>query len=252
LSEVALKVVWPESFWIDLTRRFPSTSVFIWCNKENDVVEVVVRNPEDYPLVVKEIRATSIADVIEEISDDQRLYLNVHECHCMKQNTIVRHIGELDILNIFPNMVENGWAYHRLIAFRHGDFEELLRRFDKWGWFYKVLRKVPFDGFVASSLTISADALFSGLTEKQMEAILTAYRHGYYNLPRNADVQAIAAKEKVPRTTFQEHLQKAENKLVSALVPHIQMLNCAPPERKRHLMVKSKHSRIPLARQIMK
>lgn len=252
LSEVALKVVWPESFWIDLTRRFPSTSVFIWCNKENDVVEVVVRNPEDYPLVVKEIRATSIADVIEEISDDQRLYLNVHECHCMKQNTIVRHIGELDILNIFPNMVENGWAYHRIIVFRHADFEELLKRFDKWGWFYKVLRKVPFDGFIASSLTISADALFSGLTERQMEAILTAYRHGYYNLPRNADVQAIAAKEKVPRTTFQEHLQKAENKLVSALVPHIQLLNCASPERKKHFMVKSKHSRIPLARQTMR
>jgi predicted DNA binding protein len=252
LSEVALKVVWPESFWVDLTRRFPSTSIFIWCNKENDVVEVVVRNPEDYQLVVKEIRALSIADVIEEISDDQRLYLSVHECHCMEQNTIIRHIGELDILNIFPNMVENGWVYHRLIVFRHGDFEELLKRFDKWGWYYKILRKVPFDGFIASSVTISADALFSGLTERQMDAILTAYRHGYYNLPRNADVQSIAAQEKVPRTTFQEHLQKAENKLVSALVPHIQLLNCASPDRKKQLMVKSKHSRIPLARQAMK
>ncbi len=252
LFEVALKVVLPKSFWIDLTRRFPSASVFIWCNRENDVIEVVVRNPEDYSLVMEEIRAVPIVNVIEEISDTQRLYLNVHECHCMKENTIVRHIGKLDILNIFPNMVENGWVYHRLIVFRHRDFEELLKRFDNWGWVYKILRKVPFDGFVASSLTLSADALFSGLTEKQMGAILTAYRHGYYNMPRNADVQAIAAKENVPRITFQEHLQKAENKLVAALVPHIQMLNCASPERKRHLMVNSKHSRIPLARQTVK
>ena len=238
LFEVALKVAVPNSFLADLTRRFPSMSIFIWCNRENDVFEVVVRNSEDYPLVMDEIRAHQFMDVIEEISDDRRVYLNVHECHCMKQDTIVRHIGELDILNIFPNIVENGWCYHRLIVFRHKDLEELLRRFDNWGWVYKILRKVPFDGFVASSLTITADALFSSLTERQMDALITAHRHGYYNLPRDADVQTIASKEKVPRTTFQEHLKKAENKLVAAVVPHMKLFIHAPSERRKSLRVK--------------
>jgi len=244
LYEVALKVTRANSFFMDLTRRFPSASIFIWCNRENDVIEVVVRNSDEYPLVVKEIRAHPIMGVIEEVSDDRRLYLNIHECHCMKENTIVRHIGELDILNIFPNMIENGWAYHRLIVFKHKDLEELLRRFDKWEWVYKIMRKVPFDGFIASSLTLTADALFSGLTERQMSAVLTAHRHGYYNLPRDADIQTIAAKEEVPRTTFQEHLKKAENKLVAALIPHIQLFNHAPLERRKSLSVKSRFSRV--------
>jgi hypothetical protein len=213
-------------------------SIYIWCNRQNDVIEVVVRNPEDYALAMEEIRAHPIMGVIEEISDDRRLYLNVHECHCMKQDTIVRHIGELDILNIFPNVVENGWGYHRLIVFRHKDLEELLRRFERWGWTYKILRKVPFDGFIASSLTLSADTLFSGLTEKQADALLAAHQHGYYNLPRIANVQTIAAKEKVPRTTFQEHLKKAENKLVAALVPHLKLFSNASPEKRRSLRVK--------------
>jgi predicted DNA binding protein len=251
MFEVALKVVWSNSFWIDLTRRFPSASIFIWCNRENDVIEVVVRNSEDYPLILKEIRAESIMDVIEEISDDKRLYINVHECHCMNQNTIVKHIGKLDILNIFPNMVENGWAYHRLIVFRHKDLEKLLQRFEEWGWFYKILRKVSFDGFVSSSITLSADTLLSGLTEKQMDAVLTAHRHGYYNLPRGADVKKIAALKKVPRTTFQEHLQKAENKMIRALIPHVQLYAYTSPEKKKHIKLKSKHSRIPLIRQKM-
>jgi len=238
LFEVALKVAIPNSFFADITRRFPSMSVFIWCNRKNDVVEVVVRNPEDYPLVIDEIRARPWMGVIEEISDDRRLYLKVTECHCMKQDTIVRHIGELDILNIFPNIMENGWGHHRLIVFRHEDLGELLRRLENWGWVYKILRKVPFDGFIASCLTLTADALFSDLTEKQIDAMLTAYRHGYYSLPRDADVQAIATKEKVPRTTFQEHLKKAENKLVAALVPHMKLFNHAPPERRRSLRVK--------------
>jgi predicted DNA binding protein len=233
LFEVALKVALPNSFYADITRRFPSMSIFIWCNRENDVVEVIVRNPENYPLVMDEFRKNPWMGVIEEISDNRRLYLSVHECHCMKQDTVVRHIGELDILNIFPNVVENGWAYHRLMVFRHKDLEELLRRFDNWGWTCRILRKAPFDGFIASSLTLTTDALFSGLTERQMEALLTAHRHGYYNLPRDADVQAIAAKEKVPRTTFQEHLKKAENKLVAALVPHMKLFKHTPSERRR-------------------
>jgi len=255
LFDVALKVSFLKThnrsqfFLTDLTRRFPSTSIFIWCNRENDVLEIVVRNPEEYPLVLEEFRACPISRGVEEISDDRRLYLNISECHCMDQDTIVRHIGKLDVLNIFPNMIENGWVYHRLIIFKHEALEELLKRLENAGWFYKILRKVPLDGFVASSLTMSADAVLSGMTEKQMEAILTAHRHGYYNLPRLSDVQTIAAKEKVPRTTFQEHLMKAENKLVNALVPHLKLLNHASPERRRSLRVKRNRSRIPLSRQ---
>lgn len=255
LFDVALKVSFLKThnrsqfFLTDLTRRFPSTSIFIWCNRENDVLEIVVRNPEEYPLVLEEFRACPISRGVEEISDDRRLYLNISECHCMDQDTIVRHIGKLDVLNIFPNMIENGWVYHRLIIFKHEALEELLKRLENTGWFYKILRKVPLDGFVASSLTMSADAILSGMTEKQMEAILTAHRHGYYNLPRLSDVQTIAAKEEVPRTTFQEHLMKAENKLVNALVPHLKLLNHASPERRRSLRVKRNRSRIPLSRQ---
>jgi predicted DNA binding protein len=254
LFDVALKFTFlqprPQShFFIELTRRFPSASVFIWCNRENDVIEVVVRNPEEYPMVVEAIKAIHIKGLMEEIVDERRLYLNVHTCNCMNQDTIVRHIGKLNILNIFPNMIEAGWAYHRLIVFKHRDLEELLERLDEAGWYYTILRKTPFDGFISSSLTMSADALFSGLTERQMEAILVAHRNGYFSLPRSADVKAIAAKEKVPRTTFQEHLMKAENKLVAALVPNMKLYYYASPERKKDLRVRRNISRIPLSRQ---
>ncbi len=97
---------------------------------------------------------------------------------------------------------------------------------------------------------MSADALFSGLTEKQMEAVLAAHRYGYYNVPRAADVKKIATKERVPRTTFQEHLMKAENKLVSALIPNIKLYYHASPDRKKNLRVKRNVSRIPVNRLI--
>jgi len=216
--------------------------MFIWCNKDHDVVEVIVKNEEDYPLVMEQMRKCEVLGIVEESSDDQKFYLLVHKCHCMKEDTMARHIGTLDLLHVFPVILEKGWQYHRVIAFRHEDFEELLHRLEKSGWILKILRKVPFDGFIASSLTLTADALFSGLTGKQIDALLTAHRNGYYMLPRRADVQTIAAKERVPRTTYQEHLKKAENKLLAALVPYIQLYNHAPTEKRKSLQVAQDHT----------
>jgi len=236
LYDVVLQATVNDDFF-DLTRKFPSSKVFTWCNRVHDVIEVIVENPDDYPLVMDEVHKTEFRGIVKESSDNRRFCLIVHECRCMLEDTIVKHIGKLNLLNVFPNIIENGWAYNRLIAFRHEDFEELLRRLDKWGWHYKILRKVPFEGFIASSMTLTVDTLFYGLTEKQIAAMLTAYRHGYYNLPRDADVQTIAAKEKVARTTFQEHLKKAENKIVSAIVPYIQLFNHAPKEKREGLKI---------------
>ncbi len=237
LFEVVLKVTF-DAYFINLSRRFPSARIFIWCNRDHDVIEVIVRNLEEYPLVMEEIRACDIFGVLEKSSDDRRVCLIVHECNCMMEDTIVRHIGTLDLLNVFPNIIDNGWVYHRLIVFRHEDLEELLVRLENGGWVCKILRKVPFDGFIASSLTLTADALFSDLTEKQIDALLTAHRNGYYTFPRRADVQTIAAKERVPRTTFQEHLKKAENKIIAALVPYAQLYNLAPKEKRISLRVR--------------
>jgi len=234
LFEVVLKATHDHSF-LNLTRRFPSVKMFIWCNLEHDVIEAIVGNPENFELVVDEIKASGIPGIIDESSDNQRIHMVVHECSCMMEDTIICHIGDLDLLHVFPTILDRGWEFHRIITFRHADLEELLKRLEDAGWTLEILRKVPFDGFIVTSLTLSADTLLSDLTDKQIEALLTAHRYGYYNLPRKADVQTIAAKQRIPRTTFQEHLKKAENKLVSALVPYIQLFNQAPIEKKQSI-----------------
>ena len=53
------------------------------------------------------------------------------------------------------------------------------------------------------------------LTEKQRKAIELAEEMGYYSYPRKISVEEIAQKAGIPRTTFQEHLRKAESKLMN-------------------------------------
>ena len=85
---------------------------------------------------------------------------------------------------------------------------------------------------------MNTETLMSGLTEKQVDALLTAYRYGYYYLPRRANVQTIADRIQVPRTTYQEHLKKAENKLMAALIPYLQMFKHSTNEQRKRLKIK--------------
>jgi len=80
--------------------------------------------------------------------------------------------------------------------------------------------------------------LFSNLTEKQIDALVSAYSNGYFLLPRKADVKEIAFRKQVSRTTFQEHLNKAENKIMSALIPYIKLFSNIPATKNFGLKMK--------------
>jgi predicted DNA binding protein len=236
MYEVVFKTTY-DSFYCTLSRRFPSLKKYFWCNYDNDIIEIVVENPEEYRLVMEELKAHKQGEIIEESSDQHRVHLIVKNCSCGDENTVERHISSVNMLHIFPSILEKGWEYNRILFFRHEDFEELMQRLKENGFTVEILRKVPFNGYISGSLTFTADALLSGLTDKQVDALLLAHRYGYYNLPRRADVQTIASKIHVPRTTFQEHLKKAENKLIAALAPYIQLFKHSSSEQRRRLKI---------------
>lgn len=52
------------------------------------------------------------------------------------------------------------------------------------------------------------------LTEKQSEALQISYKEGYYKYPRKLTIPQLANLTQKSYSTFQEHLRKAENKLI--------------------------------------
>jgi len=207
--------------------------MFVWCNREHEVIEMIVEKQEEYSAIMKEM--SKIGGLVEESSDHHKVHLITRKCFCTMENSVGKNIDSFNLLHVLPVIYEQGWEYYRIIAFRHQDLKGLLQRLEGRGFVVEVLRKVPFDGFIASSLTLTADALFSDLTEKQIDALLGAFSHGYYKLPRKADVKTIASKKRVPRTTFEEHLRKAENKLIAGVVPYLQLFRHASRERKQRI-----------------
>jgi len=226
-----------DSFYCDVTQRYPSAKMYTWCNNNNDIIEILVEKRNEYEKVVEEMRSHERDGLLEESSDTQKIHMMVTNCDCNIAQSIWSHLGDLHILKIQPTVVEKGWEYHRTVVFLHEDYEEFTRKLENNGFEIEVLRKVPYDGLIASSLTITTDTLLSGLTERQVNAMLTAHKHGYYKLPRVTDLQTISNKERVARTTFQEHLKKAENKVVDALVPYLTMFRLNTPNQRNRLKI---------------
>jgi len=63
--------------------------------------------------------------------------------------------------------------------------------------------------------------LKNDLTSKQQEALKFAYRKGYYELPRSVFLENLAKEMNIHRRTYEEHLRKAEKKIMSYLVPSL-------------------------------
>lgn len=232
LFELVFKVIHDCPFG-RVSQKFPTLKMFIWCNGEHDIIEVVNVARKEQAIVMEEL--AQLPGIIEQTSDNGKVHLIVKRCYCSIEDSVGQILDDFNILQLSPVIHYQGWEFYRVITFHHEDIDRLFQQFNEKGFDYEIVRKIPFDGLIASSLTLTADALFSPLTEKQMTALLAAHSNGYYRFPRGTNVKTLAELKRVPRTTFQEHLRKAEIKLVSSLVPYLQLYAHLPIDRKQRL-----------------
>jgi predicted DNA binding protein len=203
-----------------LTEKYPSLRIWTWCNFIQDVHELESDDPAELRAALNEFRG--IYKILDEAEVSTNARMMTQNCICTKETTVHDNIQELEILNIMPIYCTGGYEHSRLIAFRHEALSELFDRLSGHGFEFEVKEKVPFNGMVSDTL-ITLSSLMNKLTDRQVDAISTAYNSGYYQTPRRVNVQSIADRIKVPRTTLQEHLNKAENKLISCIIPQIQL-----------------------------
>ena len=65
---------------------------------------------------------------------------------------------------------------------------------------------------------ISPFSLISRLTEKQRNALITAYTLGYYDVPKKIGLVRLAKRLNLARSSLDEHLRKAEQRLLNHIM----------------------------------
>jgi len=85
-----------------------------------------------------------------------------------------------------------------------------LRKMDKTGVPYKIIS--------LEDARFSPNSPLNRLTEKQRRVLITAYKLGYYHLPKKMSAREVAEKLGMRNSTFSIHRIKAERRLIAAVI----------------------------------
>jgi predicted DNA binding protein len=117
----------------------------------------------------------------------------------------------------------DGWEWYRVMAFSEQDIRKLFRELEKHCKVEVTSRKSISGESIHDNLLVSTGSLLSGLTKKQASALVAALDNGYFNLPRSATAIQIAQRLGIPRTSFVDHLRKAQSKVIRAIGPYVRL-----------------------------
>lgn len=210
LYEASFKVK-HECPYRTISEQYPSLTIREWFMNEQQILEIVAgTSPTDELQEAVE----DLGTVLFEASDSDNLYAVVQSCLCSLDDSLISWFEDHNCLYMPPTIYQEGWEEYTVTAFDDRDVRALLGDLEDDREIEVLSTKAVETRRVPHSLFMSADSLFSDLTTRQLEALRIALDGGYFDQPRSASVADLAEQTNVARSTFEEHLRKAENKLI--------------------------------------
>lgn len=207
--------------------RNPDVRVVEWCNNRIHVMEVDCPDIETFTRIEKDLSDLLLwkgGKVLKKSFLDRNLQLILKTCHCCKISPNVVDVVERNsCLDIPPETYYGGWEEYRVIGFRESDYKRMFSELSHLGPVQIVEKRVLPEKSLRDTFAVSMSSVFSELTDKQLNSIVAAVDYGYYQIPKKTTAEEIALKHHTPRTTFEEHLRKAESKILRSIAPYLRM-----------------------------
>lgn len=218
LWEISFRTQYDYPF-IKLSGQFPGLPISMWCIWNRELVQVPTLDETKLKAIEKEIRKAG--HVIDRWVEAQESRIFMLRCTCGNLDSPWNIWEPHEVTDAPPAVFQDGWGHFRVIAFDEVRTRDMFREFNKRGP-TELIRKRELPLAVLPS-SIWVNSLFGDLTGKQVDAMLKAHRYGYYSAPREITTENIAKGLGISRSTFEEHLRKAENRIVANLIPYLQL-----------------------------
>jgi len=186
----------------------------MWCNGHCDLLRAT---GEDIGAVVEWIRDSVGVD--DTFRSGETLLVITGECLKSYQSPLIeQYFEEHGCLWHPPQRYERGQVLIRALALSESRLTDLYQRLVDQ---YPVVVDSKFRRTqdVLEGMTGVPRAVDFGLTGRQAEALTAAYEKGFYAIPREHTSAEIADELGLSRRTFEEHLRRAEGKVVGELLP---------------------------------
>ncbi|USZ66974.1 helix-turn-helix domain-containing protein [Halorussus salilacus] len=192
------------------------TTVELWCNDHCDLLHVGGAG------------GTAVVEHVEEavgvrerlVEGDERLLITDA---CLKEradDNIEPMLAAHDCLLVPPLRYSRGAKWCRVLALDPASLTGFYRDVAA-EYSVTVESKREVESVAADRPLLTLDSALPDLSARQREVLLAAAEAGYYRIPRGVTTAELAAEVGVERRTLEEHLRRAENKLVASLAEYL-------------------------------
>ena len=211
LYEASIRVK-HECPYREISERHPDLTIREWPLSDCQVLEITSETtPTDE--LLDEI--SQLGTILHESEGEDGYHVVTQSCLCSLEESIIDRFEEHNCLYQSPTIYRQGWEHYTVVAFDGDDIRELLGdlRSDRQ---IELLSKTSIsETQIPHSMLAPASQLFENLTDRQLAALQLALECGYYEPPRKTSLRDLAEQTAVARSTYEEHLRKAENKLLT-------------------------------------
>lgn len=231
--EISFRIKYDYPF-LQMSNKYPGVRISMWCVWEREMLHV----PLDQEDLMNELEkyASSINLVVENHRRSNDGIVLTMKCSCDMLDSIWNVTSRNNCSMVHPAVYLDGWGYFKVISFSEDSTKKLFLDLSRMGQNELLGKKVVHIDALPSTVWI--ESFFERLTDRQAEAIVKAFDYGYYSSPREVTTDSIATSLGITRSTYEEHLRKAENRLMDALVPYLKLFKVGG--RKRENMVSSR------------
>jgi predicted DNA binding protein len=179
----------------------------LWCNDHCDLLHVYGHDHED---LLSRVR--SVAGVRESVARDGEVVAVTGDCLAEHERTVDPHLSRHDCLLVPPLVYADGAKRVRVLALAEESlsdaYRDLVDAFEVTVVAKRTVDAVTPPGALAETPSLSA---------RQREALRIAHEEGYYELPRETDMESVADRMGIDRRTADEHRRRAERKVLDAV-----------------------------------
>ncbi|MGQ0535038.1 MAG: helix-turn-helix domain-containing protein [Methanobacteriota archaeon] len=206
-----------------LSDLYPEVPIGHWCNFRVEILEFNTKDPEVADAMRRDLARLygRAPKSVKALSTAGRVTTVVTKCDHKQGRTISHLVERFGCLYLPPVVYQGGYEHYRIVAFDDRQLARLFAALAKRGEVHLERKGRLESELLGRMFMISASEVLSDLTEKQATALLAAVEGGYYRVPRMVRTEDIAKRRRVPRTTFEEHVRKAESKVINAMAPYL-------------------------------
>lgn len=215
--------------YTDLSQQLPELTFAHWCNNKRDVLEISCEDKdlatfENFQKNLRGLERALSVKILRKSFGAHSAQLVTRGCNCSEiGKAVTPHIQKNNCLEMQPVFYKHGWEWYRIIAFKQRDVKNLFEELEEFTTLEMISRRKIEDASVKEAFVISTNSLLGELTGKQSFALLIALSRGYYEIPKKVSTDEIAKSLDLPRTTYEEHLRKAESKVMKAVAPLLEL-----------------------------